>query len=478
MKYTKYSEDNLWLRCSFTFVLSFLILMSSCDDGALSDTPIDQPSEENLMETVEVPLNLTVGAGWIIEDDSRTAPPGTGGSLNPIDPSDISSSDDGLEEISQINTVKVIVFRRKVEGESRFVHDISNDTTLFEETGEGVLDDHFGESDFHDKSNHKVFKGKIKKVYGYEYRVIALAYGSETKTAYRDINGKILFDMKDGDNNKFSIDYGQYGYFEDFKAKMRFNEEPFNPNTLPWRDFFGGSSIGGINDIIGTYRNFLLNNHAVDVPQLFYGSCYTLMEGNKSDLIKFSEKNIKGEEVKDLPISGVLFRCMAKVEIRIENPTPHQGHYVNWISLLADKVSTEVGLNSYDDFLPGSSSMKTGIVNTTKNGVFTAVGYQSLSESECKDGKEQRLVAYLLPGKTRLVLRTHHPYSVDTHEYRNSHFKCDDRDWDNAINGTGIVSPDVIDGEFYLRRNHKYVIKIKDLDAFMEDKSYTVPYLN
>ncbi len=39
----------------------------------------------------------------------------------------------------------------------------------------------------------------------------------------------------------------------------------------------------------------------------------------------------------------------------------------------------------------------------------------------------------------------------------------------NGGNATGVMSPILIDGEFYFRRNHKYVIEVKDPEALIKN---------
>ena len=367
----------------------------------------------------------------------------------------------GHDETENIDKVRVITFRRRnpddiivtSEADTAFIYDPSNDQTLDCNWAEvnSTMEGHTGHE-------HKVATGTLRKVYGYEYRVVAVAYSSSRTFA----------DMKDsdapdgGEENVFSFNLSDGLRFQDFKATV---------NTY---DVSGEFLKGNGNS---THKTDCLNGQAVFVPQFFYGYCHT---GNGNPVIPFAEDgglddNGNPKQVNNKPLTGLLYRGVAKVEVEIEAHDvlvlePSTTRSPIWCALLGTNVQTEVGLTDYDDFLPPVVSVPEG-----NKGVYTALDRKSFPDDESA-GTEVNLVkltAYVLPSKMKLGIRTYLDAPLNTlWQMRNGQIfiKSDTSDpSSSAENATGIISTDV-EGEdvFYFRRNHKYVFTGGRTDYIIE----------
>lgn len=167
-------------------------------DGSNGDAGMNQPSEKD-DEITTVPFTITLG-GLSGSDgnagqgggNTRVAPPGAGSSSS----SGTIGEDDGYTETDNVNAVRLIAFRRRVQnnGENSATYDAAvNDIQGFEydPTNDWVIN---GKPTVEDGKKDDYLSGKPHKHYvvkgtfgisrGYEYRIIALAYDSQEKSPY------------------------------------------------------------------------------------------------------------------------------------------------------------------------------------------------------------------------------------------------------------------------------------------------------
>lgn len=167
-------------------------------DGSNGDAGMNQPSE-NEDEITTVPFTITLGGlsgsdGNAKQDgrNTRVAPPGAGSSSS----SGTTGEDNGYAETDNVNAVRLIAFRRRVQnnGENTATYDAAaNDIQGFEYdptndrviNGKPTLED-VKKDDYLSGKPHKhyVVKGTFGISRGYEYRIIALAYNSQEKSPY------------------------------------------------------------------------------------------------------------------------------------------------------------------------------------------------------------------------------------------------------------------------------------------------------
>lgn len=391
------------------YLLSCL-LWTACSDDELQPATAD--------EATTVPITLTLG-----QRATRSAPPG---STDPMHP-----TVDGEAETEQTNTVRIIAFRCKETQEnvsyynsdddyadSDFVYDPTNDQTVTcsrATTSEHRLTAH----------------GKLKKLKGYAYRVVALAY---SLTRSLPFSNQLLADV--GEENLFTLNLAAHTTFDQFEADLTHVAHD------SWKEFRNGASIV-------THNTHSLSGQLCYAPQLFYGQC-TSVEGNK--VIHFSEKNAADSISSTYPLSGVLYRGMAKVQLTLKIDKLYESGTLQWIGLLANETRTSVKLSTYDDFLQPFNPIHTTI---KKNGTYTLVGFVNTGLSV---GSTVTLTAWLLPTATKLAIRTFIRGSlVRSDDIRNSPIEVSELS--SAETGTGIISPDVVDNTFYLRRNQRYQFK-------------------
>ncbi len=387
------------------YLLSCL-LWTACSDDELQPATAD--------EATTVPITLTLG-----QRATRSAPPG---STDPMHP-----TIDGEAETEQTNTVRIIAFRCKETQEdvsyhsddgyadSDFVYDPTNDQTVTcsrATTSEHRLTAH----------------GKLKKLKGYAYRVVALAY---SLTRSLPFSNQLLADV--GEENLFTLNLAAHTTLDQFEADLTHVAHD------SWKEFRNGASIV-------THNTHSLSGQLCYAPQLFYGQC-TSVEGNK--VIHFSEKNAADSISSTYPLSGVLYRGMAKVQLTLKIDKLYESGTLQWIGLLANETRTSVKLSTYDDFLQPFNPIHTTI---KKNGTYTLVGFVNTGLSV---GSTVTLTAWLLPTATKLAIRTFIRGSlVRSDDIRNSPIEVSELS--SAETGTGIISPDVVDNTFYLRRNQRY----------------------
>lgn len=386
------------------YLLSCL-LWTACSDDELQPATAD--------EATTVPITLTLG-----QRATRSAPPGSTDPMNP--------TVDGEAETEQTNTVRIIAFRCKETQEnvsysndenyadSDFVYDPTNDQTV---TCSRAT------TSAHRLTAH----GQLKKMKGYAYRVVALAY---SKTRSLPFSNHLLADV--GEENLFTLNLADYTTLDQFEADLTHVAHD------SWEEFLNGQSIV-------THNTRSLSGQLCYAPQLFYGQCISV-NGNK--VIHFHEKNAADSISSTYPLSGVLYRGMAKVQLTLT--IDNQRGTLQWIGLLANETRTSVKLSTYDDFLQPFNPIHT----TMKNGTYALVGF--VNTDGLSVGSTVTLTAWLLPTATKLAIRTFIRDGVLA-RYNNTHnYPIEVSELSSAETGTGIISPDVVDNTFYLRRNQRY----------------------
>lgn len=350
----------------------------------------------------QVPITITFGGAWDTDNaTSRVAPPEQGDGL----------VDSSIVEIEDIDRVRIITFRRKdasVAGTAngQFVYDPTNDvvTTCQEEDGDERKEAH----------------AQLVKAYGYEYRVVAIAYPSEQE-GWFDLNTNL-----DGLT------------FDEFEMTIKGQET---------------SAAGAFNrdQNLNSYINFYKDIfNVMFTPHFFYGYCH--LKNSDDPVIKFGET----EEEKTAPLTGILYRAVAKVEVNLKvQKYDFYGPYYNieHAALLMDNVYAKTSMSSYDDFLSPDNPYK------DKNKYYTVVDYEENVPSE---NETMTMTVYVLPTKTKLGLAVYYTVALTAHT-RAAWFSAKDLSY--ADGATGVISPDVHGDEFYFRRNHKYVITGDTNDA-------------
>lgn len=387
------------------YLLSCL-LWTACSDDELQPTTAD--------EATTVPITLTLG-----QRATRSAPPGSTDPMNP--------TVDGEAETEQTNTVRIIAFRCKETQENVSYYNSDDDYAdsdfVYDPTNDQTVTCSRATTSAHRLTAH----GKLKKMKGYAYRVVALAY---SLTRSLPFSNQLLADV--GEENLFTLNLAAHTTLDQFEADLTHVAHD------SWKEFRNGASIV-------THNTHSLSGQLCYAPQLFYGQC-TSVEGNK--VIHFHEKNTADSISSTYPLSGVLYRGMAKVQLTLKIDKLYESGTLQWIGLLANETRTSVKLSAYDDFLQPFNP----IPPTKKNGTYTLVGFVNTGLSV---GSTVTLTAWLLPTATKLAIRTFIRGSlVRSDDIRNSPIEVSELS--SAETGTGIISPDVVDNTFYLRRNQRY----------------------
>lgn len=398
--------------------------------GCSADDEAAAPGGGSEGETVTVPLTLDLARTWTTGDDeapeSRDVP-------NPP-----ALDVDGWAETVGTDSVRIVTFRRRstdaaVGGDGStntapFVYDPSNDYTweVIQAGDDGTgADDRF------------YAKGSIRKRYGYEYRVVGIAYSSKRELS----PSNDLFPA--GEAGLFSLNLADGLTYDSFMATLT------EADPQGWTNYWGGTPIANRNPITVNGGGRL-----VYTPQFFYGYCHAA--GSDDPIIKYAEFNAEtGEYVTDTPLTGTLYRGVAKVEMHItarDRDFPVGGErQLTSAFIVANNVRTSVGLTSYDDFLPQAPG---AAGNTPDYSQYTLV---AAHDQTAANGEEMVLTAYMLPTKTKFALRCYYHFSVLVGYNYSYNYAIDVADLSSAEAATGVISPDVQDGVFYLRRNHKYV---------------------
>lgn len=433
-------------------------------DGSNGDAGMNQPSEKD-DEITTVPFTIALG-GLSGSDgnagqgggNTRVAPPGAGSSSS----SGTTGEDDGYTETDNVNAVRLIAFRRRVQnnGENSatydaavndiqgFEYDPTNDRVIY---GKPTLED--GKKDDYLSGyphRHYVVKGNFGISRGYEYRIIALAYDSQEKSPYPQYEGNNvvtteMLNLKKGTTfQEFKATFASYLVNDDGKTDT--------PNN--WLDYL-------------KKKGFLLHHvdslsrQLITVPQLFYGTLYQKGDATQNPIISsadYQKENLGNNT--PTPLVGTLYRGMAEVEVHITHAAHHSiTAQTQWYCLLADTVLTQMPLTSYDGFKQGSEPINK---YSTEGGTYTAIAYAPFPG----EGKEVVLKAFVLPGKTHLAVRIGFDAYPHAHNYQ---IKA--KDMMSSEAATGVIVVDGVSNLFYLRRNHKYVFKY-DVQSKLTDSRH------
>lgn len=391
------------------YLLSCL-LWTACSDDELQPATAD--------EATTVPITLTLG-----QRATRSAPPGSTDPMNP--------TVDGEAETEQTNTVRIIAFRCKETQEDVSYYNSDDDYAdsdfVYDPTNDQTVTCSRATTSAHRLTAH----GQLKKMKGYAYRVVALAY---SLTRSLPFSNHLLADV--GEENLFTLNLAAHTTLDQFEADLT------HVGHDSWTEFRNGQSVV-------THNTRSLSDQLCYAPQLFYGQC-TSVNGNK--VIHFHEKNAADSISSTYPLLGVLYRGMAKVQLTLTIDKLYESGTLQWIGLLANETRTSVKLSTYDDFLQPFNPIHT----TMKNGTYTLVGFVNTGLSV---GSTVTLTAWLLPTATKLAIRTFIRKGglVRLDDIRNSPIEVSELS--SAETGTGIISPDVVDNTFYLRRNQRYQFK-------------------
>lgn len=429
-------------------------------DGSNGDAGMNQPSEKD-DEITTVPFTITLG-GLSSSDgnagqgggNTRVAPPGAGSSSS----SGTIGEDDGYTETDNVDAVRLIAFRRRVQnnGEKTATYDAAvNDIQGFEYdptndrviNGKPTLEDG-KEDDYLSGKPHKhyVVKGKFGISRGYEYRIIALAYNSQEKSPYPQYEeNKVIT------NDMLNIKRGTT--FQEFKATFAsylVDDKTETPNN--WLDYLK-------NKTLLLHHVDCLSRRLITVPQLFYGTLYQQGDDTRNPIISsadYQKENLGNNT--PTPLVGTLYRGMAEVEVHIT----HAAHYssisqTQWYCLLADTVLTQMPLTSYDGFKQGGEPINN---DSKKGGTYTAIAYAPFPG----EGNEVVLKAFVLPGKTHLAVRIGfkaYPHACN--------YRIKAKDMMSSEAATGVIVVDGVSNLFYLRRNHKYVFTYDEQKTLADD---------
>lgn len=389
--------------------LLFCLLWTACSDDELQPATAD--------EATTVPITLTLG-----QRATRSAPPGSTDPMNP--------TVDGEAETEQTNTVRIIAFRCKETQEDVSYYNSDDDYAdsdfVYDPTNDQTVTCSRATTSAHRLTAH----GQLKKMKGYAYRVVALAY---SKTRSLPFSNHLLADV--GEENLFTLNLAAHTTLDQFEADLT------HVGHDSWTEFRNGT------DKFYTHNTRSLSDQLCYAPQLFYGQC-TSVNGNK--VIHFHEKNAADSISSTYPLSGVLYRGMAKVQLTLKIDKLYERGTLQWIGLLANETRTSVKLSAYDDFLQPFNPIHT----TMKKGTYTLVGFVNTGLSV---GSTVTLTAWLLPTATKLAIRT---FIRDGLLVRCAYnYPIEVSELSSAETGTGIISPDVVDNTFYLRRNQRYQFK-------------------
>lgn len=438
-------------------------------DGSNGDAGMNQPSE-NEDEITTVPFTITLGGlsgsdGNAKQDgrNTRVAPPGAGSSSS----SGTIGEDNGYAETDNVNAVRLIAFRRRVQnnGENSATYDAAaNDIQGFEydPTNDRVIN---GKPTVEDGKKDDYLSGKPHKHYvvkgtfgisrGYEYRIIALAYDSQEKSPYPQYQANKVIT-----NDMLNIKRGTT--FQEFNATFAsylVNDKDRTDTPNNWLGYL--KKISPLGVLPQPHNVKCLSRQLITVPQLFYGTLYQQGDATKNPIISSADyqKETLGNNT-PTPLVGTLYRGMAEVEVHITSAAHYSSNVqTQWYCLLADNVLTQMPLTSYDGFKQGSKPIKE---YPTTGGTYTAIAYVPFPGV----GKEVVLKAFVLPGKTHLAVRMGFgakPYALNS--------KVKAKDMMSSEAATGVIVVDGVSNLFYLRRNHKYVFTYADQSKLTGDKN-------
>lgn len=459
------------IRTGMAAVFCFLLaLAAGCSsdadlppypDGSNGDAGMNQPSE-NEDEITTVPITITLG-GLSGSDgnagqgggNTRVAPPGAGSS------SSSGTEDNGYAETDNVNAVRLIAFRRRVQnnGENSATYDAAvNDIQGFEYdptndrviNGKPMVEDGKKDDYLSGKPHkHYVVKGTFGISRGYEYRIIALAYNSQEKSPYPQYEGNNVVTTE-------MLNLKKGTTFQEFKATFASylvdGDKTDTPNN--WLEYLKKKGLL-------LHHVDSLSRQLITVPQLFYGTLYQQGDDTHNPIISsadYQKENLGNNT--PTPLVGTLYRGMAEVEVHITHAAHHSiTAQTQWYCLLADTVLTQMPLTSYDGFKQGREPVEK---YPKKGGSYTAIAYAPFPG----EGKEVVLKAFVLPGKTHLAVRIGLKALPFAHNYQ---IKA--KDMMSSEAATGVIGVDGVSNLFYLRRNHKYVFKY-DVQSKLADSRH------
>ncbi len=353
------------------------IMLGLLYTGCASETQEPEVPGQSGDGTVSAELIIEIPSVYTLdEDETRAAPPGAGGNTNntynPL------TDPEALEDIASIDRVRIVSFRSENGGD--FKYDPNNDTI--------VNVDPSKDYEIEDGHRHVIARSRLKKDKDCRYRVVALAYSSTFKSSFPE--GAFTFPAP-GANNWFKLSCDtdpEESTFDSFHVTLN------NDNSIAnWSNFFNDRpSNPGIKQNI---KNIDLDK-VTETPQIFFGVCTSTAGG--SEIIEYEEKDKYGSRRTDMPLTGLLKRGMAKVDIVVSPGTYKPGantYNPVWVTLLADNPRISSKLTSYDDFLPQP------VIGSGDN--YKPVAYLPLSKDDV--GQPKHITAWFLPGKTRLALR-------------------------------------------------------------------------
>ena len=418
-------SKNTTYQCTRLLCAAFVAVLAACSDD-ISTMPLPPATNEADRGSVVVPVSITLGGIYALPASAtRSAPPGA--TTDPYNP-----QVDGEAATTQTDRVRIIAFRRKVTdddktsteavdeaatvSDSEFVYDPTNDQTVA--CSRATASDH-----------RLTATGKLKKLRDYQYRVIAVAYSSSiTLPASHN-----LITATAGEENLFALNLQNGTTLAEAQADMS------KADVTGWKEFMCGTNLSLREN------EKCLSGCMSYAPQLFYGECYTAM-GNR--VVHFREQQSDGKIISTSPLTGVLYRGMARVEMTLNIDKQSKGD-VCWVALMANHTNTAVKLNGYDAFAQAFNPITQTLGKDTYTVIAMAEGSDVIAE-----GSTITLSAWVLPTATRLALRVFcrksglvrypHNYPITTANVS------------SAEQGTGIIAPDVSDNTYYLRRNQLY----------------------
>ena len=414
---------------NFLFRATWLFGMVGLLAGCSSDADWPEP-DADASQTVSVPICVTLGNTYRTDSPAtRSAPPGA--VTDPMNP-----TVDGEAETAQTNTVRIVAFRCKDTSDQTGTASENEDTDeaafVYDPTNDQTVSCSRTPSSAHRLTAH----GTLKKQKGYAYRVMALAYSTTQAIAP---SHSLL--PATGEENLFSLNLTAGTTLADFQADL--TQQAMDG----WKEWKGGTQT------LETHNYRSLSGQLAYAPQLFYGQCTS---STGSTVVRFREVDADGKAATDLPLTGVLYRGMAKVQLTLT--LDKVSGTLQWIGLLANQTRTSVSLTDYDGFLRPFNPITSTWGTSSKHDTYTLVGFVDRTTADLTQGQTVTLTAWMLPTATRLAIRTFYRTSIFHYPHN---YPIGTAEYSSAEQGTGIISPDVVDGTFYLRRNQRYVLKGK-----------------
>lgn len=426
-------------------------------------------------QTTEVPVTIEIGTEWEIDTDdaTRALPPGVGGP-NDGSTGETISYGDGWEATAGaegVTEVRLIAFRRPDQDLAKnpdpntpFVYDGKNDNRFpikDKGTGQYTTKDYAnGDKTWTGNHKHLTATCVLKKVYGYEYKVIVIAYREEwvdhypafTTTSYNGFVGWTNLNVAEG---------------------LKYEDLTLNYQSLTGSAIQGiynkDYNISGISnnkfyhmDDDHVDRDKYFTGHITSMPQLFMGKVYwgDNEENEENLIIKYSVNDANGEPNTNQPLHGICRRGTALVEVVLQD-IEHSGYEFNRLSLIATNVNTTVNLSDYSNF---DHPTKPIAGETTKYSVVDHVEFKEIKEPLEKgiDIRKQtdgyHMYAWVLPGKMRLGLYASYKSGLFNTTYQSAG-GVHAADVSNPYTATGVISPVVHDNVFYFKKNHKYLLR-------------------